>query len=313
MKKVDLIKVFIASPGDVLDQRNLLENIIWQWNNEHTDSKNTILMPIRWENNSTASYRINQDGQAVINEQILEDSDILIAIFGHKIGTRTMSGKSGTVEEINYFYDKYKRGVGIFFVEGDSVPKEFISDYSMVEKYKKHLETEHRGIYDKFDLVKIRSFLTKEVTLLNGENFDQNAEIVNIDSSLIFNDIESDEEEQLLLLFIAESKTRDLGARWLSEETIQKIEIWERENNLNNYLSQNYQSALFKLEEKKLIFPKEYTSHGNVRLYSSNLELYKKLKIIINSNSTKVNEIKIRNGVTINLNDGYEDNFELPF
>lgn len=98
MKKVDLIKIFIASPGDVKEQRDTVEKLIWEWNNEHTDFKNIVLMPIRWENNSTASYRINQDGQAVINEQILEDSDILIAIFGHKIGTRTMTGKSGTVE-----------------------------------------------------------------------------------------------------------------------------------------------------------------------------------------------------------------------
>ncbi len=52
MKTVRLIKIFIASPGDVSDQRDEVEKIIWDWNNEHTDSKNIVLMPIRWENNS---------------------------------------------------------------------------------------------------------------------------------------------------------------------------------------------------------------------------------------------------------------------
>ena len=188
MKKVDLIKIFIASPGDVKEQRDAIEKLIWEWNNEHTDFKNIVLMPIRWENNSTASYRINQDGQAVINEQILEDSDILIAIFGHKIGTRTMTGKSGTVEEINYFYNKYKRGVGVFFVENDTIPKCYLSEYAMVEAYKKFLQDEHRGIYDSFDLSKIRTFITKEVNSLMGNHQNSDLEVGSLDYLTVFNE-----------------------------------------------------------------------------------------------------------------------------
>ena len=43
MKKVDLIKIFIASPGDVKEQRDTVEKLIWEWNNEHTDFKNIVL------------------------------------------------------------------------------------------------------------------------------------------------------------------------------------------------------------------------------------------------------------------------------
>lgn len=88
-------------------------------------------MSIRWENNSIASYAIDQDGQAVINEQILKSSDILIAIFGNRIGTRTTNNRSGTVEEINVFYEHHSRGVGIFFVDAKT-PDGLLDERKMV-------------------------------------------------------------------------------------------------------------------------------------------------------------------------------------
>ena len=313
MKKVDLIKIFIASPGDVKEQRDTVEKLIWEWNNEHTDFKNIVLMPIRWENNSTASYRINQDGQAVINEQILEDSDILIAIFGHKIGTRTMTGKSGTVEEINYFYNKYKRGVGVFFVENDTIPKRYLSEYAMVEAYKKFSQDEHRGIYDSFDLSKIRTFITKEVNSLMGIHQNSDIEVGSLDYLTVFNENEFDEDERLLLIFISESQTRLLGARWRAGETTLKIEKWEEANELNDLLSQNYQSALSKLEEKKLIYPKEHTEYGNVRLYALDASNYKQIKTIISSSEDMVNIVKKRNYLERSIHTDINYPFELPF
>lgn len=162
MKEVKLIKIFIASPGDVKDQRDEIESWIWDWNNNNTDSKKTVLMPIRWENNSTASYKINVNGQAVINEQIVKSSDILIAVFGNKIGTSTKNGKSGTVEEINTFYKEHSRGVGIFFIEDNSVPLEMMKERNIVEKYKKFLSDNNYGLYQKYSLKNILRFINKE-------------------------------------------------------------------------------------------------------------------------------------------------------
>lgn len=174
MKTVDLIKIFIASPGDVSNERNAVEMLIWKWNNEHTDSREVILMPIRWEKNSTPSYRHDRDGQGVINEQLLDDSDILIAIFGNKIGSKTRNGQSGTIEEIEYFHKKNKSGVGVFFIEKDNIPKELISNYREVQDYKKELEMRYNGLYSTFEEDKIRLFLTREVNALIVSKVEKN-------------------------------------------------------------------------------------------------------------------------------------------
>lgn len=49
MKTINLIKVFIASPGDIAAKRNEVEETIYRWNIENTDNTKVILMPIRWK------------------------------------------------------------------------------------------------------------------------------------------------------------------------------------------------------------------------------------------------------------------------
>ena len=49
MKTINLIKVFIASPGDIAAKRNEVEETIYRWNIENTDNTKVILMPIRWD------------------------------------------------------------------------------------------------------------------------------------------------------------------------------------------------------------------------------------------------------------------------
>ena len=56
MKTINLIKVFIASPGDIAAKRNEVEETIYRWNIENTDNTKVILMPIRWETNAIPTY-----------------------------------------------------------------------------------------------------------------------------------------------------------------------------------------------------------------------------------------------------------------
>jgi hypothetical protein len=53
-----------------------------------------------WEEYVTPG--IASDSQAVINDQLLTEYDILIAIFGTRLGTPTAASASGTVEEIEH-------------------------------------------------------------------------------------------------------------------------------------------------------------------------------------------------------------------
>lgn len=296
MKLVKLIKVFIASPGDVSNQRNEVEQLILDWNNEHSDTKNIVLMPIRWESNSTASYAVNSSGQAIINEQIVRSSDILIAIFGNRIGTRTPNNKSGTVEEINVFYEEHQRGVGIFFID-DPVPEEMIDERKLVQKYREYLSNNERGLYGTYDTRKIRHFITKEVGKLESvvdleDNTKNNLVGANLSETNIFDEIEFDKDEQLFFIFVVEEETRTFGARWMADETIIAIQKWEEKNNLESYLSERYNSVLTKIVQRKIIEVEEVTDYGNARLYSMNPSEYKNLKQFIYDNQQAISNIK---------------------
>ena len=245
MKKVSLIKVFIASPGDVSSQRDEIEAIINDWNMHHTDDKEVVLLPIRWENNAVSSYRQNESGQAVINEQLVLSSDLLIALFGNKIGTKTASGKSGTVEEINAFYEKNQSGVGVFFVDDQNVPHNLMQERVIVDMYKDHLSKTNQGLYQKYSKRNIQFFINKNVQeLMDKAGIGSKTK----ETYNLFDDIEFDDDERLLIIYSVEEQSINFGDRWLAEDTIDAIKRWEEKNNIRNYLSDRYSNALDKLK-----------------------------------------------------------------
>jgi hypothetical protein len=93
--------VFIASPGDVGVEREAVAKELESWNRQHRHSaEKTRLEARRWELDAVPEVGSN-DVQAVINEQLVDDADILVAIFHSRLGSRTQRDISGTVEELN--------------------------------------------------------------------------------------------------------------------------------------------------------------------------------------------------------------------
>jgi hypothetical protein len=88
----------IASPGDVTAEREIVTEEIYRWNDANAFVRKLVLLPIKWETHSTP--QMGEHPQAIINRQLLEEADILIGIFGTRIGTPTEQYVSGTVEEI---------------------------------------------------------------------------------------------------------------------------------------------------------------------------------------------------------------------
>ena len=93
-----VLKVIIASPGDVNEERRIVTEEIYRWNNAHAEARRLVLQPVKWETHSTP--RLGQAPQTELNEQIAENADILIGVFGTRVGTPTAFHVSGTVEEI---------------------------------------------------------------------------------------------------------------------------------------------------------------------------------------------------------------------
>ena len=90
--------VMIASPGDVEVERNIVREVIHEWNAVNARMRRTVLLPVGWETHS--SPLMGSHPQSIINWQVLKDSDLLIAVFWTRLGTPTQSAESGSVEEI---------------------------------------------------------------------------------------------------------------------------------------------------------------------------------------------------------------------
>jgi hypothetical protein len=90
----------IASPGDMREARDSVEETIHDWNNGRAEREAAVLLPMRWEARAVPMSGF-AGGQEVINAQLLERADILIALFGTRAGTPTPMARSGTVEEID--------------------------------------------------------------------------------------------------------------------------------------------------------------------------------------------------------------------
>ena len=114
-----VLNVLIASPSDVGQERNVVTDAIYAWNAAHYQTTGIMLHAVRWE---THSYPASGDRpQAILNKQIVESGDILIGIFGYKLGTPTGTAQSGTIEEIEEFR-KAGKYVALYFSKAD-VPR----------------------------------------------------------------------------------------------------------------------------------------------------------------------------------------------
>jgi methyl-accepting chemotaxis protein len=103
-KTTFVYRIFIASPSDVNEERNIVRSIVDEINTNN-NIKNIKLNVIGWEDSTFPS--IGEDAQDVINGQINDDYDILLGILWSRMGTPTKRDISGTKEEFERAYNRF--------------------------------------------------------------------------------------------------------------------------------------------------------------------------------------------------------------
>jgi len=98
VREATIYDVMIASPGDVATEREIAREVVQEWNAVHSASSDSFLNAVGWETHSSPA--MGERPQEIINQQILQQADLLIAIFWTRLGTPTGVAASGTVEEI---------------------------------------------------------------------------------------------------------------------------------------------------------------------------------------------------------------------
>ncbi|GAA4177025.1 hypothetical protein GCM10022251_79690 [Phytohabitans flavus] len=131
-----VLKVLIASPGDTRDERDAVERALHAWNADRAEREQVVLLPRRWETNAVP--RLGSRGQSVINEQLVDTSDIVVALFDSRLGMATEAAVSGTAEEIQRSHDS-GRPVHVYFSE-EPIPREAdLEQVKALEDFKRTL------------------------------------------------------------------------------------------------------------------------------------------------------------------------------
>ncbi len=99
--KASVYRVLIASPGDLSEERGIIEDVIYDWNATHAIEDQVVLLPVRWETHSVPE--LGDRPQGILNRRLVAGCDILIGAFWTRLGTPTGVSDSGTMEEIEQF------------------------------------------------------------------------------------------------------------------------------------------------------------------------------------------------------------------
>ena len=154
-------EVLIASPGDVLAERQIIVDCIEDWNAAHSRSKNVILQPRRWE--LDVYPEMGDRPQKIINKQIVDNADILFGVFWHRAGTPSGGARSGTIEEIERSVDR-KKPVFLYFSQA-AVPMPYdAAQLAAVQQYKGRMR--QRGVaFDFPDVHEFRRMISRHLAM----------------------------------------------------------------------------------------------------------------------------------------------------
>lgn len=143
MLPVNAFFVMVASPSDVPQARQAVHESLVSWNETHTRTRHIALVPLMWERNAVPN--MGGDGQSIINSQLVDNADIVIALFGNRLGQETERALSGTAEEINRAHEAGKP-LHVYFSDAPIPRDSDLGEVTRLREFQKSIE----GLYDTF-------------------------------------------------------------------------------------------------------------------------------------------------------------------
>lgn len=162
-----VIPVMIASPGDVSDEREIIRNVIHDWNDVNASVSRVMLAAVGWETHS--SPELGMRPQELINSRILKDCDLLVGVFWTRLGTPTGKSQSGTVEEIEEHVAAGKPAM-IYFSSRPVAPESIDADqYAQVKVVRE--KWKGQGLIETYENISdFRQKFSKQLQLCLAKN-----------------------------------------------------------------------------------------------------------------------------------------------
>ena len=114
-----LVKLALCGPGDVNKETHIAQEVVTEWNLQHGEACGFWIKHARWSMDTHPD--LSDRPQGVINNQVIDDSDIIVAIFWSRFGTPTGQASSGTEEEIRRGI-RLRKKVMVYFSDLEPLP-----------------------------------------------------------------------------------------------------------------------------------------------------------------------------------------------
>jgi hypothetical protein len=141
-RHAQVVNVLVASPGDLSGVRALIPPLFTEWN--HGPSRQAMLSATMWEHSGVPE--LGDHPQDALDRQLIDNSDLLVAIFWTRIGTATANYISGTIQEIEKFKKaKGPKRVMVYFIDKpiDASPMDLdLNQLAQLKEYRRKIETE---------------------------------------------------------------------------------------------------------------------------------------------------------------------------
>jgi hypothetical protein len=134
----NVLKVMISSPSDTANEVEAVKGALHGWNGSRAENAQTVLLPRFWKTDAVPQMDAN-GGQSVINSQLVDDADIVIALFDSRLGQATDSAVSGTAEEIERAAASGKP-VHVWFSDEPVDRNADLKELARLQKFRKELE-----------------------------------------------------------------------------------------------------------------------------------------------------------------------------
>jgi len=155
MKTVNILRIFLASPGDVKAEREMIFALKDDLDLLIGKDKDIKFEIINWERNTYPGK--GDDAQDVINGQIKDDYDIFLGIFWQRFGTPTNRYESGSLEEyerakIKFDLDPENTHILMYFKNQEAdIYKVDIEQFKKVKEFRDKIANEDGIYYSMFE------------------------------------------------------------------------------------------------------------------------------------------------------------------
>ncbi len=165
---VNIIKCFIASPSDTMEERKVCDEVLSSINHELGDHYQFRIESVKWEDDAVPA--IGKDSQDVINSQLRPgEHEFFIGIFKHKFGSPTSRSLSGTEEEFIQALEQYKKTntpeIQMYF-STEPIPEHVdLEEAQKIKIFKKKISKEDGCLYQDYSsVVDFRERFRKNIT-----------------------------------------------------------------------------------------------------------------------------------------------------